>query len=527
MPLNNEICKIMSLDLSKEILFSSSDTAISRQISSAEKKGLIKKIVPRLFTTNLLDSLENIVKRNLFDILSWRYPGAVISHRSAHEVHLTRDGVFFMTFNYDKKVTDLPGMTIHIMKGPQAIESDIPFDALYISSESRWMLENMQDSRKQGEQSKTFPSSFIEERLERMILMGGEAQLNAFRDKTREASVALNMSKEFERINILISALLATHSADALSTKSAKSRAAGTPYDKDRGELFEILFKALKDRFFMERRNKNNEESSFRLFSFFESYFSNYIEGTKFKVEEAKQIIDSGKAFPKRIKDSHDIIGTFAILSNRAEMNKTPQTVEELYKLLRDRHRTLMGKREECTPGLFKTMNNQAGNTVFVNHQLVEGTLRYGFKFYSALTDPLAKAIFMMFMISEVHPFVDGNGRISRIMMNAELVKGDQSRIIVPTVFRDDYILTLRKLSRQKDPEPFIRVIEKLHRFSDNLYGNDYNELNNYLQDCNAFEEPTDAKLTYVERTFESLHKDDFDKALEEEKRKFLENKKN
>ena len=28
----------------------------------------------------------------------------------------------------------------------------------------------------------------------------------------------------------------------------------------------------------------------------------------------------------------------------------------------------------------------------------------------------------MMFLVSEVHPFVDGNGRIARIMMNAELV---------------------------------------------------------------------------------------------------------
>ncbi|WP_286145042.1 Fic family protein [Bacteroides caecimuris] len=53
------------------------------------------------------------------------------------------------------------------------------------------------------------------------------------------------------------------------------------------------------------------------------------------------------------------------------------------------------------------------------------------------MTDPFARAIFMMFMISEVHPFNDGNGRIARVMMNAELVRADQSRIIIPTVFRE------------------------------------------------------------------------------------------
>ncbi|GAI76162.1 unnamed protein product, partial [marine sediment metagenome] len=29
----------------------------------------------------------------------------------------------------------------------------------------------------------------------------------------------------------------------------------------------------------------------------------------------------------------------------------------------------------------------------------------------------------IMFVISEIHPFLDGNGRIARVMMNAELVK--------------------------------------------------------------------------------------------------------
>jgi Fic family protein len=142
-----------------------------------------------------------------------------------------------------------------------------------------------------------------------------------------------------------------------------------------------------------------------------------------------------------------------------------------------------------------------------------------GFKYYTALKEPMAKAIFMMFMISEVHPFVDGNGRIARIMMNAELFRGGQSRIIVPTVFREDYILALRKLTRSKEPDTYIRVMEKLHKFSDNLYGADYDELNNYFFECNAYEEPEKAHLKYIERVFSQESKDDFDKALEDEKK--------
>ena len=105
-----------------------------------------------------------------------------------------------------------------------------------------------------------------------------------------------------------------------------------------------------------------------------------------------------------------------------------------------------------------------------------------------------------MFMISEVHPFNDGNGRVSRIMMNAELVKADQTRIIVPTVYREDYLLALRKLSRGQNPDAYINVMVKLQKFSDNLYGSDFSELKEYLRQCNAYEEPSQAKLEIIDR---------------------------
>ena len=100
-----------------------------------------------------------------------------------------------------------------------------------------------------------------------------------------------------------------------------------------------------------------------------------------------------------------------------------------------------------------------------------------------------------------IHPFNDGNGRVARVMMNAEFVRADQSRIIVPTVFREDYILALRKLTQHKDPLAYINVMTKLHQFSDNLYGTDFTELKNYLATCNAYEEPSQAKLQIIDRT--------------------------
>ena len=490
----------VKVDTQKEIIFGSSDPNISRVISKKEKDGELRKVAPRIYTTNLMDSLENIVRRNLIDILVYRYPDALISHRSAKEMRPTATGDFFLTNSTTRRVTDLPGITLNFVKGPKASSHDIPFMGMHISGEHRYMLENMQVSRKSGDESRVFPISVIEHMLEQLLLTGGEERLNQYRDELRKVADELDMQTEFAKINRIISALLSTHDAKVLSTDSAKAFAAGNPFDPMRVELFEILFESIKDRYFIIRNNRNTDEESFRLFSLLESYVSNYIEGTEFEIDEAKAIVDSGIPMPRRNEDSHDIIGTFKILSNRAEMMKTPTSPKELFALLSHRHSVLLEGRPQMNPGVFKTKNNHAGLTEFVDYRLVKGTLEQGFKFYGALTDPFAKAIFMMFLISEVHPFSDGNGRMARVMMNAELVRGDQARIIVPTVFREDYLLALRKLSRGKDPMVYINVMTKLHQFSDNLYGTDFTELKNYLAACNAYEEPSQAKLQIIDR---------------------------
>lgn len=55
------------------------------------------------------------------------------------------------------------------------------------------------------------------------------------------------------------------------------------------------------------------------------------------------------------------------------------------------------------------------------------------------LSHALARAIMMMFVVTEVHPFIDGNGRTARLAMNCMLSAGERSRIIIPTVYREDY----------------------------------------------------------------------------------------
>ena len=102
-----------------------------------------------------------------------------------------------------------------------------------------------------------------------------------------------------------------------------------------------------------------------------------------------------------------------------------------------------------------------------------------------------------MFVTSEVHPFADGNGRISRLMMNAELTAAGQTKIIVPTVFRPDYIGALRRLSRDGDPEVLVAAMSRLWEFGRWLSCGDFETMKNRLEQCGAFSDDDGAILRF------------------------------
>ena len=63
------------------------------------------------------------------------------------------------------------------------------------------------------------------------------------------------------------------------------------------------------------------------------------------------------------------------------------------------------------------------------------------------------------FVFVYIHPYVDGNGRMGRFLMNVMLASGGYPWTIVPLERRDDYLAALESASVKQDIAPFAAFI--------------------------------------------------------------------
>jgi Fic family protein len=103
--------------------------------------------------------------------------------------------------------------------------------------------------------------------------------------------------------------------------------------------------------------------------------------------------------------------------------------------------------------------------------------------------------------VSEIHPFTDGNGRVSPLLMNQILAAAGLTRIIIPTVSREDYTLSLKALSNNAHAEPYVRMLTRAAQFSALLEYSSQPRLFKQLEVSNALKEHSEAKLRLKDLT--------------------------
>lgn len=84
------------------------------------------------------------------------------------------------------------------------------------------------------------------------------------------------------------------------------------------------------------------------------------------------------------------------------------------------------------------------------------------FRLISDEPDPRVRAILGHFMFVFIHPYMDGNGRMGRFILNAMLASGGYPWTVVPLEKRKDYMAALEKASVNGNISDFTKLIADL-----------------------------------------------------------------
>ena len=83
--------------------------------------------------------------------------------------------------------------------------------------------------------------------------------------------------------------------------------------------------------------------------------------------------------------------------------------------------------------------------------------------------EPSVRVVLGHFVFVYIHPYMDGNGRMGRFLMNVMLASGGYPWTIIPLQKRNDYMAALQSASVEQEIAPFAKFLARL--VSDRLDG--------------------------------------------------------
>ena len=180
-------------------------------------------------------------------------------------------------------------------------------------------------------------------------------------------------------------------------------------------------------------------------------------------------------------------------------------------RLVREVHDKLLtrGRGADKQPGEFRRSQNwiggtRPGNALFVPPppHMVETCMGQLEAFLHTEDDglpTLVRAALAHVQFETIHPFLDGNGRLSRSILNAILISNNLERAVIPSVFRVDYLTAISALSNSGNAIPLIKAIQKAQQWVYHAPDSSLENLASYMEKTHAQEDPYQSSLVVPE----------------------------
>ena len=194
------------------------------------------------------------------------------------------------------------------------------------------------------------------------------------------------------------------------------------------------------------------------------TYASNALEGNSLTETETKIVLEDGITIGgKPLKDHFEAIGhseAFDLLYKLAKKTEiTERQILELHKLFYLRIDVKQAGRYRKI-GVVVT-----GSTLDFPRPAELKKVMLDFiadiPKQRAGNHPIAFAAWLHIRLVSIHPFVDGNGRTARLVMNLALLQAGYPITIIPPILRGDYIDAL-KASNRGDHQQFVNLLSSM-----------------------------------------------------------------
>ncbi len=194
------------------------------------------------------------------------------------------------------------------------------------------------------------------------------------------------------------------------------------------------------------------------------TYTSNAIEGNTLTESETKVLIEDGLTVGgKPVKDYYEAAGhaeAYEYMQSVAQDKDA--TIDE--RLIKKLHRLFYQKVNADKAGKYRTEQIFITGTEYVPPTPDE-VPRLMNKFVNDMNrekgrlHPIEWAALLHKGLVDIHPFIDGNGRTARLLMNLALIQEGYGLAVIPPVLRGDYIAALKISQTTHNSEPFICLI--------------------------------------------------------------------
>ncbi len=204
-------------------------------------------------------------------------------------------------------------------------------------------------------------------------------------------------------------------------------------------------------------KNKDNRNTLHKWLMTELAYTSNAIEGNTLTRRETALVIEenitSGSKPLNDYLEARNHAKAFEFIYQTAQ-DKTP--IDEAFVL--QIHKIILSGIDDVNAGFYRAVRVRiSGSQTILPNPLKVPDLMADFAKWLVKSpdDALTHAIEAHYCLVSIHPFVDGNGRTARLLLNALLMRFGFAPIIIRSIDRKRYLMTLETYQTKGNKEPY------------------------------------------------------------------------